>query len=507
MTKLQYLIRTSYFVRPELDSDAYQANISKIITGIITEYLEYLRNGEIPKETIILNLKEIIYADLTFAFDKRTKKEKDNLITAYLFVVNQAHDVIMYTLSSKGVNPQTVLNQINNYISYTQFWETINWGNYNKEIENIVHIHRSKIISIAYRIIFYIITYRLDSVLYFKVAKQIIDLFGLLDVNEFSGNWYEELIEPSGFHTIRFDDSYFTTIFLYAVYLSEGEQGFIRHFDKLIRESKKGTKSSICRSLINRINDIKEEEIQVLSLSTYEDIINKKDLLIRLITDKVESFEELERATVFDMKISDQKFDDYKKDMLANIYYEDLESKISVTDNITTASYYTYIPKLAMVDQNSTIFVGGFRNEELIGFVIYNEIKDIQDKQEKILNLKDIDPAYNKLLLPREYYMDIVEEFDYSYFPESKDVFYNEIEINKAPFYYHWINNSDCIYAISSKDSDFLIDYKNIDISIYDTVKSDNNEAILRIKIDIPYYISEQFKLKKYSIHRIKKDV
>lgn len=507
MTKLQYLIRTSYFVRPELNSDTYQANISKIITGIIAEYLKHLQNDELPKESIVLNLKEIIYTDLTFAFNQRTEKEKENLISAYLFTVNQARDIIKYTISAKFVNPQTVLNQINNYISYTQFWETISWGEYSSKIEQIVSIHRKNLISIAYRILYKIVTLSLDSLLYFKIARQIIDLFGLQDINEFSGNWYEELIEPSGFHTVRFDDAYFTTIFLYSVFLTDGAEAFNRYFELLIKESKKGAKSSICRSLLSTLDEIKDDEIQILSQKKYEEISSTKKDFIEIIKAKGDSFVEIEKAEVFKLPIDDSKFEEYKNDLRTKIYFKDLESQSTDVTKMKKVSYYTYIPKLAMVEQTGTIFVGGYRNEELIGFVMYNEIKNMQEKQEKILNLREIDSAYNKLLLPREYYMDIVDDFNYSYFPESKEQFFNEIQIGDSVFFYHWINNTNSIYAIKANDSGFYIDYKNIDINILDTVKSQNNEAILRVKIDLPYYISETFKLKKYAIQRIKKDV
>lgn len=507
MTKLQYLIRTSYYVRPEANSDTYQTDISKLVSGIITEYLECLRNNELPKETIILNLKEIIYNDLTFAFNKKTKQEKENLIQAYLFIVNEASEIIKYSISSSATNPQTILNQINNYILYTQFWETDNWGNYSVNIKNIIITHRRNLISISYKIIHQIITLRLDSSQYFRISKQIIDLFGLQDMNEFTGNFYDNLIQPSGFHAVKFDDSYFTTIFLYAVYLSDGEEVFDRYFKKFIKESKEGTQSSICMTLLDKMDDIKDEEIQILSLSTYEVISNTKEIFKQKIRGKVKFFVEIEKSKVFKMPISESKFKEYKKDLKKTLYYQDIESKSSDSIKMEKFLQYINIPKIVMIEQNGTILLGNYINYDILGQLMYKKIINIKKEQEKILNLKEIDPEYNKLLLPREYYVDIVDDFNYANFPESKNNFFNEIKINGATFYYHWLINSDSIYAISTKDSEFFIDYKKIEINIIDTIKNQKNEAMLKIKIEIPYYMSESLKIKKYSMQRIKKDV
>lgn len=503
MTKIEYLISSSYHIRPEPYDPGYQEKISAITNGIVNEYMRILLAKKDIPHSVLITLKEVVYPDLTYGFLDRTPAERVNLLKAYNFIITRGYEVINMTLSSSRPLREETIDQINTFISYTQFWSTIDWGDSGADVVSITNRHRKLLVVIGYRIIHLIVLNRISSEDYFRIAEKIFEIVGFINSNEISGVIFDDVLRPSDFHVIRYDDWYFPTAFLMSVFHRKGREAFENYLTSYLKsENDEASLLSGIRSILNKVKDVLPEE---LSLLTGIDETQVKSLVqdfIDVLNSKTEAAELAAKEAVFKMKVDEDKLRKYIEDFKNAVHFSDLELPQGISGRKVPGVFQVFVPKLALVKQNGTIFVGDFGHSELINSILYNEIRKLALPPQEISKLSEIGLEYDKLLLPREYYVEIMEELDYRRLPEIKELFFNEVWIGGRRFLFHWMNYIDHIYAVAGKDVGYYLQYEALTIEIAEELRSKDNEAVLKMRVEVPFFFDNTLKVAEYVLKR-----
>lgn len=504
--KLEFLIKTAYFISPSPLAQSYKEDMSMIIDAIFDAYTYCIITKKKINTVIILNLKELVYFHFLFFNELNfTSEEKNRIVSTYSKVIETAAKIIGITVTNLGICSQLVINQINNYIAYTQFFASISWRDSKENIQMLVKQHEHELTRITYRILYLIITDRLSPKVFFRSCRAIIDEFGFRNYGESIDIFFEDLIILSTVHTLKYTYVYITHVFLCAIAVIESEDVVRSYIARWLDAENISNRTSELRSFLHNIDKISYLDIQPIVLGT-EEIINKgketiKAILTSELDDSIKNDDELlEQAPISENKLS-KLIIDIKELFLFKDFVPNDEEKGREFDN-GEISFTLPIFKIAVIEQGNVLFWG----IQKLRLLAINEIAlhinrlATHENNINITSLDEIKPGFDYLIFPFQSFLnkEFEGEFEYSNF------FSDEILINNRKFMIQPTDvlNKDLIIAISSPLY-FCLD--DIQITMGSVPKRMNCEPMINLDVSISYTCFKDFSVVKYLMVPINK--
>ena len=144
--------------------------------------------------------------------------EFDKCILVYQNVINNAYAMIQCSVHFLTNNEQIIIDQLNIYNKYTQFWETTNWKNERKEkIQKLIDRRNYNYKCLIHEILMAMINGNLSMENLYRACINAIRLFGFIKSENAYTIFYEDQIEQEGVHSIKYTYFYVTYIFLCTI--------------------------------------------------------------------------------------------------------------------------------------------------------------------------------------------------------------------------------------------------------------------------------------------------
>lgn len=502
--KLEFLIQTAYYIRPLPSVQSYKDDMSKIIDAIFDSYRYCIITKKQINATIILNLKELVYYH-TFSLDKGdfTSEEKRRILSTYSKVIETAARIIGITVTNPGISSQLVINQINNYIAYTQFWNSMEWNESQTDIYELIKQHEYQLNRITYRILYLIITERLNHKSYFRACRQIIDEFGFKNYEESFQIFFEDLIIPSTFHSPKYTFTYLTHVFLCAIAVIESEEVVRDNIVRWLDADNIANRTSELRAFLKNIDNISYLDIQPIALETQEKINKGKEIIKTILSTKLEVSIKNDNTRIEKTPISEDKLNQLITDMKEQLLFKDLvlsEEDKRKESNSGQITFSLKIPKKAVIEQHDTIFMGMNKVKLMIieKTVLHLDKITANKKIVNISKLEEIKLGFEYLILSHQFYrnQEFISEFD------SCNFFIEEIKISNRKFKIRptaALNNT-LIFALSSP---LYFGPSDAQITMGRAPEEMNCEPMINLNISISYTYFNDFSVVKYLLDPI----
>jgi len=501
MTKLNYLVKNMYALRPSASNPRYEEILSELIQSACTEYLNALRRGETPETPIVLNLKETVYFDLTFSISDRPDPEKKRLISAFALVIRQAAQMLSAILAfDPSFSRLGFASHLGDFLSYTQFWETQQWESVRDKVLQLQRSHRKKLVTIAYRLLHSVILYQTEPQKALQLCERLFDTVGFISLNEMIEVFFEDVVEPSGFHAVRFEETYFPTLFLLVEFAEKGRTQLDHYLDALLRtESDIFQKTIILRTILDKLDDIYDDEVLVFGTIDRPELEAKKSEFREVVNQRIADNRQVEMTELSRMPVSTEKWGEFVTDIKNEIYFEELKDT-GIADGESHSKTFTVpLPKRALVESGTLHLMRGFSYSELIDRILYEIIDSRAKELRRARDLSEIDTDTTCLLLPTAYLSKLGVDFGIQHFPSTEKSFFEQITVGDRSYSVRWIPYAKKFYAFNGIEGNFAVNFDTVQITEGET-RTQTETVVVDVRIHIDYVVSPTFETFAYII-------
>jgi hypothetical protein len=501
LNRLTYLIRIAHVLRPSTASDRYEEIVSQLVQAPSGEFIDSLGRGDVPGEPIVLSIRDVVYFDLTFSIADRPLEEKRKLISAYRLVIRQAAQLLAALVAfDPTLTKLSVSTHLGHFISYTQFWETQHWEEVSEEINDLRNLHLRELVKFAYTIMHSVIVNETDPERGFQLCERLFDLFGFISLNDLIGAHFDEAVHHSGFHEIRFEETYFPTLFLFLEYLSNGREAFESYLSKLMHiEKTVFDETAVLQTILHKFPDVKNEEIRAFRIADHPNLDADRTAFVKIVEAKLDEQKKRETAALESMDVSDERWGEITTEIKNEMVFDDLDAERVENPDRRSMRFVVPLPKRALVDIPGFHLMRGFSYSELVDRVLVDTIAKNTQVEQRARDLGDVSEDFGYLLLPTDYFSRLGSSFSLNRFPAQKDRYYDEITAGSRAFSVRWIPHLKKIFAFNGTQGNFGLFVDEIQFSIGET-KTRSNQTITDIVIEVPFGVSSTFRYQTYHI-------